>query len=234
MKYKDTSEMSRFASIQKILANPLIILASNWTFQGMRYMERGERYFKIIFTIIASFIFIIIIQQSVGQLNIFIILLSIIIGHTLNWIFNGQVFVLMRYFPIRQIMTREKMISFINELYENTKGADYIYAVLIFGSLSRRELNSKSDLDVRILRKPGIREAFSAYLLAMRMRFLALIRKFPLDVYTFVDISCLERLRKDEFPIIVTSNGFVEKHYIKYSYFKDILNEFKITNGKES
>lgn len=230
MKFKNTSELSRDVTIQKVLANPFIIIVSNWFFQGMRYMEKGERYFKITCTIILSSIILNIVWRTVGQLNIGIVLFSFFAGHTINWIFNGQLFVLMRYLPAKKNMTIEKMKLFIEDLYEYTKRANYLQAVLIFGSLSRGEIGSTSDLDVRIMRKDGIREAFRAYMLAMRLRFLALIKRFPLDVYTFGDISYLKRLRKDEPPVIIIDNGFVEKHYNKYSYFKDILNELKFRN----
>lgn len=232
MKYKNTSELSKKIHFQKILANPFIVIVSNWLFQGMRYMETGERYLKIACTLIPSLVIVIIIIKAKGGILLSEIVLSFIFCHTLNWIFNGHIFVLMRYLPIKSKMTIDKMKSFINDIYKRSCGVDFLQAILIFGSLSRGEIGSTSDLDVRIMRQKGAGKTFKAYLFTIRLRFLAFIKRFPLDVYTFGDISYLQRLRKDEPPVIVIDNGFVEKYYNNYSYYQDILNELKFRNEK--
>ena len=105
-----------------------------------------------------------------------------------------------------------------------------IEAVLIFGSLSRGEIRSTSDLDVRLIRQKGTRNALKAYLLAVKLRILAFMKRFPLDIYTFGDFSYLKRLREDELPVVILDNGFVKKYYNVYWNYLDISHRVKFRN----
>lgn len=230
MKHKTNIGISEKTYLQRLLANPIFIIVSNWLFQGMRYMEAGERYLKLFFSLIVSLIIISIIMKIKGRIVYSEVIISFVVVHTLNWIFNGQLFVLMRYLPLKNDMTVDKMKSFIADIYGRTHRADYVQAVLIFGSLSRGEITSISDLDVRIIRQKGIWKTLKAYILSIRLRLLAFKKRFPLDIYTFGDISYLKRLREDEPPIIIIDNGFVEKYYKNYSFYQEALNKLKFKN----
>jgi len=230
LKNKDTSTLTQNIHFQKILANPVVVIAGNWLLQGMRYMETGERYLKIACTLIPSLVIIFIIIKIRGRIILSEAIISCMVGHTLNWIFNGHLFVLLRYFPIKGRMTLEKMELFIHDLHRRSEGADFLQAILIFGSFSRGEIGSTSDLDVRVMRQKGIWKAFKAYGFAIELRFMALIKGFPLDIYAFGDVNYLGRLREDEHPVIVVDNGFVAKYYDNYLNYKEILNKLKFRN----
>lgn len=231
MKYKDTAEITKYTVLQKILSHPFIVVAGNWLFQGMRYMETGERIIKLTVTLTTSLLVIILALYSKGSISFIEATISFIFGHTLNWIFNGQIFVLLRYLPVKGNMTLEKMKSFINIIQKLALRTDSLQAVLIFGSLSRGEVGVSSDLDVRIMRRKGLINALHAYILAIKLRFLAFVKAFPLDIYTFADISFLWRLKADEEPVVVINNGFVENYYKNYSDIKDILKQVKFRDA---
>ena len=74
--------------INKFLSYRLVVLTSNYIFQGIRYMSLGEKIYKISVTIIFSLLVFLLLNNLV---------ISIIIGHTLNYIINGQFFVVYRY-----------------------------------------------------------------------------------------------------------------------------------------
>lgn len=230
MKHKDTSGISSKKWIQIFLSSPIVLIVSNWLLQGMRYMEPGELTLKIVLTLIPSLLIFFLISYAKGSIILWQVVLVLFLVHTFNWVFNGQIFVLARYLPFNCKMTIEKMDSFIREIHTMSSEMNSLEAVLIFGSLSRGEITSTSDLDVRIMRRKGVIKALKAYMLAVKLRAKAFIRRFPLDIYTFGDMSYLRRSREDEPPVVIIDNKFVEKHYDVYSIYEEISATLKSRN----
>ena len=73
--------------IYKILNFKSIVFLSNIIFQGIRYMSIGEKLYKISITLLLSLPFYLLFN------NIYI---SLIVGHLLNYILNGQFYVVFR------------------------------------------------------------------------------------------------------------------------------------------
>lgn len=184
LKHKNSS------MITSLLNKKYMVLLANFVFQGMRYMTRGELIFKLSFTLIFCCLF------SVFINNIF---LAAILGHFANFSLNGQFFVLSRYLFSRDAITTNELSNFIQLI-----GTSYrkfgIDDVLVIGSFCRVEMTSSSDLDLRIMHKADFRSSCKAYFYAFFLRFLGVIRRFPMDVYCFSDLTFLEKLRADETP----------------------------------
>lgn len=174
-----------------------ILTVSSWLFQGILFMDVTEKIFKILVEILFFIPFYLIFSYY----NIWgSIILALICSHTLNWIFNGQIFVMLKNLEL--VNTEKK--SFDNCLRQITKKAEYensIRIVAVSGSISDKGLKKTSDLDVRIIRNKGILNGFKSCSFVLRARSQAFFNKFPLDIYVF---DSYEKLGvADKNPIIM-------------------------------
>ena len=178
-------------------------ISSNVIFQGLRYMSMGEKIFKLSITMIFGLIFFAIID------NLF---LSISLGHLLNFIVNGQGMVLGRYLKENHTLRKTEICNFLH--FINSKINHYpIKDVLIFGSFCRGSMRSSSDLDIRIYHDTDFFSSLNAYYFAMSLRFIGLIKRFPIDVFCFSDVSFLDKMDKSETPFYMQGNSTVKQLY---------------------
>jgi hypothetical protein len=130
-----------------------------------------------------------------------------LIAHTLNWVFNGHIFVLMRYvrpFP----KTPEHFDDFVARLERWGQRSSCVQGIAIYGSYCRGCLHANSDLDVRILVDRGFLQGLCGALFCVVARWHAFFLAFPLDIYCSVGGDGLEKLRDDEIPaVILDKNG---------------------------
>lgn len=175
----------------------IIIIFINWTFQSFLYMDLAEKTYKIFLDIVFLIIFYIIL------INIFDIYLSIIIAfliaHTINWIFNGHIFALLKTFGNIQT-DKTDFLKYIENIKEKSSQTESIEMIAYFGSLSRGEIKKTSDLDIRVIRKNGFLNAFLCCLFINKERTLALYNRFPLDIYSFSNIN---KVKMKEKPTII-------------------------------
>lgn len=188
-----------------------ILTCSSWLFQGILYMDTTERVFKILLDFLFFFpIFFVFMSYSKAPLSIF---LAIILVHTLNWIFNSQIFALLKL--LRLTKTKPELFTqYLTDFKKRVKREESILAAAAFGSLSREELKETSDLDIRIIRKKGFINGFRACLFVMLERSRAFFNKFPLDIYVIDTTKHLSKLRADEMPVVLYDpEEIVEKLY---------------------
>ena len=102
-----------------------------------------------------------------------------------------------------------EFIDIIGKSYKKFGVAD----VLVIGSFCRVEMGNSSDLDLRIMHKADYWSSFKAYFYAFYLRFLGVIRLFPMDVYCFSDLTFLDKLRADENPSFFEGD---DRFLIKY------------------
>jgi L-malate glycosyltransferase len=187
-----------------------ILTFSSWLFQGMLYMDKSEQKFKIILDFI---IFLPLLVLFMQYLNVFTsIFISIILSHTLNWIFNGQIFVLLKNFKLLNTPI-EYFTNYLDSIKIKVENEDYIIAVAAFGSISREKLQTTSDLDIRLIRKSGIINGTKACFFVLKERTISFFNGFPLDIYVLDDINMIHKHIKNENPIII---------YDPYNMFKNI------------
>jgi predicted nucleotidyltransferase len=135
------------------------------------------------------------------------------IAHTLNWLFNGHFFNLIRYFGLGK-QNYEWFIAYPNKIRTRLLGKKSISAVALYGSLSRGSASQSSDLDVRIIACPGTMNALSVSFFVFRERMIAFFSKYPIDIFMATQKRGLDKLRSDEPPVILIDNdGFIEEHY---------------------
>lgn len=187
------------------------VIASNWVFQGMRYMNKYEITLKMIIDLIlATILFIYLNDVVVDELAI---VLSLVIAHSINWVLNGHIFVLMRYVaPIPK--TEQQFESFIQRMKTIALDWQSIDGIAIYGSYCRGALHKYSDLDVRVLTRPGFINSVYGAIFCFYLRLLAFFDVFPLDIYACDNMQFLDQLRDDEKPaILIDHSGRLAQRY---------------------
>lgn len=130
------------------------------------------------------------------------LLCALIVDHTLHWLFNGHLYVVLREFGLSRV-ERGHFAEYVKGLRVRIAKERSVLAGAIFGSLSRGELDSSSDLDVRLIRRLGFGNGLRACAFTFLERSRALLHRFPLDVYVLDSLGPLSRMRVDESPIIL-------------------------------
>ena len=177
----------------------------NWVFQGMLGMDKSELLFHLAFDLVFTGIFIMILSQLLGLWISLII--AIVMVHTLNWLFNSHFWVMGRYVGISKT-SQEEVSKYISSLKKRLSKTKSINGIVIIGNLTRGGgVKETSDLDVRWVCQRGVRNMVTANLILVKEKSIAFLRKFPLDIYLYGDVSKLSQLREDETPILFKDNG---------------------------
>jgi hypothetical protein len=181
------------------------VIGSNWLLQGMRYMNAHEVALKLSLDALPTLLMVWTFDwwESPGK-----ILMCLLLAHSLNWILNGHIFVLMRYvYPVPK--TSQDFDRYVQRLKEQAQRSVSIDGVAIYGSYCRGQLHEFSDLDVRVIVRGGFLNGMAGAWFCLRERFMAFFAIFPLDIYCCVGTRCLDRLRDDELPVILQDRSGV-------------------------
>ena len=171
-------------------------LASHWLVQGMAYMDATERAFKLALDAGAT--------VAVGLALVFVGLplpgalgLGFLIAHTANFLFNGHLRGALKWHGLggvpRRVVEHE-----LRRIAERLTANPAISQAFVYGSLSRGELHDGSDLDIRVIRRTGLRAALGACVAVLLERTRSLASGVPLDIYVWDSVAHLERMRADE------------------------------------
>ncbi|MCC7551074.1 MAG: hypothetical protein KO316_06220 [Methanobacterium sp.] len=176
----------------------ILLTVSSWLFQGLLYMDKTERIFKISLDIMIFTIFYIYISSYLNPVQS--LLISIISAHTINWVFNGQIFVLVKNLGFARNEYQD-FNKYLEKFYQRAKKEDCILLVATIGSIAREELKETSDLDIRVIREQGFSSGIKTCVFILKERSRAFLARFPLDIYlldTDVELSKL-----GENPVII-------------------------------
>lgn len=177
-------------------------------------MTVGERSFKLAFTFVLAMLFF----SFGGNL-----LVSILVAHGVNFLTNGQLPVLMRYVMTDIGVTKRKVKSAVEKISSTAPQWD-VEDVLIFGSFSRFQMQSSSDLDLRLYHRPGLIHSIRAYCYAVYIRIWANWNFVPIDIYCFTDPTFLDRMRDDETPALLLNSADMRKRYPNTLSAEEMLN----------
>jgi predicted nucleotidyltransferase len=186
-------------------ARKLLITCSNWLHQGFTYMNWFERALKIALEAVFFLAFLATygyISTRGLALGVAPLLAAFMVAHTLNWLLNGHFFTLLKLLELQETPLH-RFSAYVDSLKERARNNPSISWVACYGSLSRGELNEMSDLDVRVVQKPGLWNGLrvAGFVLGERTR--AFFRRFPLDIYAVSKQGQLRRLREDEAPVVI-------------------------------
>ena len=163
-------------------------------------MDRTERLFKIGLDAFLLIPLYFLLSNSLDH-PFFALLISFMLVHTVNWVINGQIFVLFKNLKLIQTSS-STFEGYLEYLSQKIKKQDFILFSAVYGSLAREKLKETSDLDVRIIRKKGWLNGLRGCIFVMRERSRALLYKFPLDIYLLDDTNGLSKLDERK-PIII-------------------------------
>ncbi len=221
-KVKNIPDWLKSPFLAKLYQSKCGIVTSNWLNQGMSYMLIEELFFKIIFEfIVFGLIFYITSLAEVGTLTCFTI--SFLSAHTINWLLNGHFFNLIRYLGLGH-QDYEWFIAYPHKIRRRLLKKSSVSGVALYGSFSRGSFSKTSDLDVRVIARPGVANALSASWLVFQERLFAFFSKYPIDIYMATQKRGLEKLRRDEPPVILIDNDkFIQNYYKKFIWFDALL-----------
>jgi hypothetical protein len=182
-----------------IFQNKIFLTIVNWIFQGMRNMDKADLAGKIMLDILFSVLFAFIIR---GDL-IFKITVSLLLAHTINWMFNTHFWVFGRFLGITRTPP-DRFFPFIRNVLSRVRNDSSVPIVIVIGSISRaQEFKVTSDVDMMFIRRPGLQNAVKAILVTMRERVYAFIGKFPLHLELYDSIESMKKHRMDEEPFLL-------------------------------
>jgi hypothetical protein len=180
-----------------VQSNIIASLAVHWVFQGMLYMDRTERLFKMALDVIVVTTFLVTLGLSTHTL-----IIGFLVGHTLNFVFNGQINGVLKCFGISRA-SKGDLVRYLDEFARRVNGEPSICYAAAFGSVSRGQIGDSSDIDIRLIRAPGLLSAFRSCVLVMGERTRAFLTGVPLDIFLLDNELGLTKLRPDEPPRIL-------------------------------
>jgi predicted nucleotidyltransferase len=171
---------------------------SNWVLQGMLYMNPIEIAYKLVLDLIMMWILLAVVF---AELTIASIVVSFAIAHTINWFINCQPIALVRHLDWGR-NDPNKFIEHIEGMHERIQGKSFLTAAASFGSLSKGNYKPTSDIDIRVIMKPGFQNSLCAAHFCFFERVLAAWHRFPLDLYAFTLPETLAKMNPKEPPVI--------------------------------
>lgn len=180
-------------------------------------MSTGEKIYKVSITIIFTVFF---------ELALDNILVSVFFAHLLNYIVNGQFYVVYRYFDSNANMRESDLFSYFAFIERNIiifRPLD----VLIIGGVARGSVKSTSDLDIRIYHNDKMLDSIKAYIMATIFRFYGLVTRFPIDVFCFSNLKFLDKIREDEIPVNFMAHENIVQKYPSSLDYKAQLHKIK-------
>ena len=188
----------------------LFNIPREWLHQGFTYLDKTQRYYRMLYETLFFLFFTwscnILFKLSFTNYLLWVV--TAFITHTIFWIFDSNWWAgFMFTYPWTKNPGEQKTIDYLNKMAIRMKNTESISSVLIYGSISRGVWHNKSDLDVRFLRRSGFGNGFLSIFVLYRERFIALIKKQPLDVYVADSINFLKKMREDEIPVMLKKDN---------------------------
>jgi L-malate glycosyltransferase len=181
-------------------------LPRGWAHQGFFYLDRTQRLGQVVFEVVPTVILTWLIAgiSGVPLSNLRLWCGSLLIVHTLNWVFNGNWWAGVLFtFPRLRNRGDRATCAYLNHMADRLRRDAAISGAMIFGSVARGQWHNRSDLDIRLLRRPGLWAGIAGVLVLARERFIALWARQPLDIYLADDIPFLKKMRADEPPVFL-------------------------------
>ncbi|HTX90123.1 MAG TPA: hypothetical protein VMC09_02815 [Anaerolineales bacterium] len=194
------AELAPTRILKWLLKFPIVGISVHWLFQGLLYMDKTERWFKLTLDAVLTVL--------IGSvLNLWITipynwLLGLFIAHTLNFLFNSHPWALLKHYGLIN-NTQERFWEYSNRLFARIRSEPSLAFGAVYGSVVRGDWSPSSDLDTRLISRPGFGNHVRACLFTMIERSRAMLNRFPIDVYMQDDFSLLARMRDDEKPLII-------------------------------
>ena len=183
------------------------ILLINWVMQGMRGMERKELTFRLLLEV-ALTLFFGLCLETLGTGGALAFLLALLLAHSLNFFFNGQLWVCLRYCDFYR-QDPEVIAAWRDRCFERLVDIPIVDEAVCIGSQAcgRGTPGERSDIDLRLFFVAGMEDWLAINLLMLRLRTSALFDGIPLDLYACDSPSSLDRFDRRKPVGIIKDRG---------------------------
>jgi hypothetical protein len=183
------------------------ILAINWVFQGMRGMQRKELSFRLGFEILMAWL-IGAALIGFGWSPLPAIVTAVLVAHSLSFTANGQIWVAARYCAAWH-RDPAALDEFLADTIRDLRGRAWLSEAVLIGSIAGRGHagGPRADLDLRLVFPPGFAGWLRTNGLLLLLRWRALLRFVPLDLYAYDSPSGLRRFDQRETLGVVLDRG---------------------------
>ncbi|MEM3886345.1 MAG: nucleotidyltransferase domain-containing protein [Candidatus Methanomethylicia archaeon] len=160
--------------LKAILASK-ISLGINWIFQGVGIADTIENVFRFLL----DFMFFIIAYLASG--NLLISILVLVIAHTINYFINSNG-------PrIQAVLNKRTDIQYslqrIKDYVKSNPPGRSVEAIVVFGSVVAGSFSKYSDIDMRVVRRKGVTNAWLSLVWTMKLRLYMWRWGIPSDVF---------------------------------------------------
>jgi len=181
-----------------------ILILSNWCFQGVLHADKTEKIYKIFFTLFFWFSFGMVFYFFSTYSLLTIFALSFFISHSLNWIVNGNFYILLVHRVLFAKISKQKLFIYLNQLENKIQDQDWVLYCASFGSICRGDLKDSSDIDVSVVRKPGIKNAFLSIAFSMKEKKYADLKGIPLELFiSDTPKNSIKRFKAEKNPVVI-------------------------------
>lgn len=188
-----------------------ILIFTNWLFQGIHHLDITEKTYRIGFTIVSSLIVYYGFRIS--------IVYSIVIGHTLNWLVNSNFYMILIHRLMTSKLSKRELFEYAQSLQKRLEKQNWILYAASFGSICRGKLKDSSDLDISIVRKPGLINGLKGLWFILIEKKIGDLNKIPLELYlNDIPETSKNRFKSENNPVVM-----YDKENIIKKYYKDIL-----------
>jgi predicted nucleotidyltransferase len=192
-----------------------ILVITNWCFQGILHADRTEKLYKILFSVFGS-ILTGIFLNSFFKIDIYaLISLSFFLGHTLNWIVNCNFSGLIIHRLMISSVTKGQLFDYLYVLEDKLKGKKWVLYCGSFGSICRGKLKDSSDIDISIVRRPGLRNAMASIMFSVKEKKFADFKKIPLEIYiSDSPENSIKRFKGENNPVVISDTyNTIDNYY---------------------
>ncbi len=183
----------------------LLNIPRNWLHQAFFYMDKGERFVRVFVLLLETILVYLLASFVFSTVNITLLLtIAFLFVYTWNWATNGLFWALIIFtFPKLKNPGAEKTVHYLNQMRIRLAKDDCITGIAIYGSVTREKWHSRSDIDIRFLRKQGFLYTILASWVTMKERFRAFLSKQPMDLFLADNTDFLKKMRSDEIPLLL-------------------------------
>jgi predicted nucleotidyltransferase len=194
----------RSATLRRALRHPVVAVASHWALQSTLYMDRTERRFKIALDGALTLVLVVALRRWLGRAEAWTG--AFVFAHTLNFLFNGHLWGILKHWGWVHF-SYEDWTRYYETFHQRVQAEPSVSYAAVYGSLARGDWKPSSDLDVRMVRRPGWRNGVRACAWTLRERSRALLHGFPLDLYVVDSWDALVNMHLEHTPTVLVDRS---------------------------
>jgi len=172
--------------------------------QGMLYTGNTERGYRLAALLLLTCAFALPLGIALPPAAGLAIALAFPLAHLANFLLNGSFWALVICdLKLARPRGKKALYEYLMKLRGRARKCDAIQAYCAYGSIARKGLHDASDLDMVLIRKPGLRNAAAALKFVAKERLIALKEKIPLELWLGDSPAYLSRFRPDEVAVVI-------------------------------